>query len=82
MHFRGAHCGTTPISLALVAALGAADAAILVDMDDIAAHAAGNVAELALLVGRRLLKKDVMWTTGHFIGVLKQYFGRVYSYTP
>jgi hypothetical protein len=40
---------------ALIAALGAADAVILVDLDDLAAHAAGDLAKLALLVGGRLV---------------------------
>jgi hypothetical protein len=40
---------------ALVPALGAADAVVLVDLDDLAAHALGNLAQFALLVGRRLL---------------------------
>ena len=38
-----------------VPAPGAADAVILVDLDDLAAHAAGDLAQLALLVGRRLI---------------------------
>ena len=46
---------TQPIECrALVPAFGAADAVVLVDMDDIATHAARNVTELALLVGRGL----------------------------
>ena len=40
---------------ALVAALGAADAVVLVDLDDLAAYAAGDLAELALLIGGRLI---------------------------
>jgi hypothetical protein len=40
---------------ALVLALGAADAVILVDLDDIAAHPAGNLAQLTFLVGRGLI---------------------------
>ena len=40
---------------ALIAALGAADAVVLVDLDDIAAHAAGDLAQLALLIGRGLI---------------------------
>src|SRR5215472_13219087 len=39
----------------LVPALSAADAVILVDTDDLAAHAAGNLAQLPLLVGRGLV---------------------------
>ena len=46
---------TQPVECgALVPAFGAADAVVLVDMDDIATHAARNVTELALLVGRGL----------------------------
>src|SRR5262249_15844705 len=45
-----------PIELSpLVPALSAADAVILVDTDDLAAHAAGNLAQLPLLVGRGLV---------------------------
>ena len=40
---------------ALFPALGAADAVVLVDVDDLAAHAAGDLAQLALLVGGRLV---------------------------
>jgi len=40
---------------ALIPPLGAADAVILVDLDDLAAHAGGNVAKLALLIGGRLI---------------------------
>ena len=39
----------------LVAALGAADAVILVDLDDLAAHASRDLPKLPLLVGRRLV---------------------------
>src|SRR5262245_19189844 len=38
-----------------VAALGAADAVILVDLDDLTARAGGDRAQLALLIGRRLI---------------------------
>src|SRR4029077_1973325 len=41
---------------ALVAVLGTADAVILVDFDNLAAHAAGDLAQLALLVGRGLIE--------------------------
>jgi hypothetical protein len=40
---------------ALVPAFGAANAVVLVDMDDIATHAARKVTELALLVGGGLV---------------------------
>jgi hypothetical protein len=40
---------------AFVAPLGAADAVIFVDLDDLTAHAAGDLAQLALLVCRRLI---------------------------
>jgi hypothetical protein len=40
---------------ALIAALGAANAVILVDLDDLTAHPAGNLAEFALLIGCRLV---------------------------
>ena len=40
---------------ALIPSLGTANAVILVNLDDLAAHAAGNLAQLALLVGRSLL---------------------------
>jgi hypothetical protein len=45
----------------LVAALGAADPVILVDLDDIAAHAAGDLAQFVFLIGRGLviLRRDV-----------------------
>src|SRR3954465_12759897 len=39
----------------LIAALRAADTVIFVDLDDIAAHAAGDLAQLAFLVGRGLI---------------------------
>src|SRR5262249_49024786 len=39
---------------AAVPALGAADAVILVDLDDLTAHAARDLAQLALLIGRGL----------------------------
>jgi hypothetical protein len=41
---------------ALIATIGTADAMILVDVDDIAAHAASDLAQLAFLVGRGLLQ--------------------------
>ena len=37
---------------ALIATFGAADAVVLVNLDDIAAHAAGDLAQLAFLIGR------------------------------
>jgi hypothetical protein len=39
----------------LVAALGAADAVVPVNLDDLAAHAAGDLAQFTLLVGRGLV---------------------------
>ena len=36
----------------LVAALGATDAVVPVDLDDLTAHAAGDLAQFTLLVGR------------------------------
>ena len=46
-------------SRAPVPAPGAADAVILVDLDDLASHPAGDLTELALLVGRGLvLRRD------------------------
>ncbi len=39
------------------AALSATDAVILVDLDDLAAHPAGDLAQLALLVGRGLVDR-------------------------
>jgi len=40
---------------ALIPPLGAADAVILVDLDDLAAHAGGNVAKFAFLIRGRLI---------------------------
>jgi hypothetical protein len=40
-----------------VSLLGAADAMVLVDLHDLAAHAAGDLAQLAFLVGRCLVKR-------------------------
>src|SRR4029453_10002196 len=40
---------------ALVATFGAADTVILVDLDDIATHTIGDLAQLALLIGRGLV---------------------------
>src|SRR4029077_8797948 len=40
----------------LVAPSGAANTVILVDLDNLTAHAAGDLAQLALLVGRRLIE--------------------------
>ena len=37
-----------------VAAFGAADAVVPVDLDDLAAHTTSNLAQLTLLVGRSL----------------------------
>src|SRR5258707_14485199 len=42
-------------SSALVPALGTADAVILVDLDDIAAHPSGDLAQLSLLIDRGLI---------------------------
>jgi hypothetical protein len=42
---------------ALIAALGAADAVVPVQLDDLAAHPAGNLAQLALLVGGGLVQR-------------------------
>ena len=36
---------------------GTADAVVFVDLDDLAAHAAGDIAQLALLVGRGLIDR-------------------------
>jgi len=54
---------------ALIATFGAADAVILVDLDDIAAHAAGDLAQLAFLIGRGLvLRADTKVEDGAFPG--------------
>jgi hypothetical protein len=42
-------------SLPSIATLGAANAVVLVDPDNLAAHTRGDLAQLALLVGRRLV---------------------------
>src|SRR5436189_5922572 len=53
----------------LVAPLGAADAVVLVDLDDLAAHAARDVAQLALLIGSRLIDgADAKVQNGAFHG--------------
>jgi hypothetical protein len=41
---------------ALVAVLGAGNAVVLVDLDNLAAHSASNIAQLALLIGRCLVQ--------------------------
>ena len=51
----------------LVAALGAADPVILVDLEDIAAHAAGDLVQFAFLIGRGLvLRADTKVENGAF----------------
>src|SRR5262249_20839804 len=42
---------------ALVAALGAADAVVLVDLDDLTAHAAGDLAQFTVLVCSGLIER-------------------------
>src|ERR1700730_8870215 len=42
---------------ALIPALGAADAMVLIDFDDLAAHPVGNLAQLPLLIRRRLVDR-------------------------
>jgi hypothetical protein len=46
-----------PVELrALIAALGAGNAVVLVDLDNFAAHSASNLAQFALLIGRGLVQ--------------------------
>ena len=52
------------------AALSATDAVILVDLDDLAAHAAGDFAQLPLLVGGGLVEgRDTKVENGAFHGL-------------
>jgi hypothetical protein len=48
--------GVTAQLRPLIAAPRAADAMVLIDLDDLAAHAAGDLARLALLVGGGLVE--------------------------
>src|SRR5262249_28895288 len=77
-----------------VAAFGAADAVVPVDLDDLAAHATSDLAQLTLLIGRSLFdgadaEVDGAWLTrfetlsekAGFVAITKLVFVRVFPHS-